>query len=195
MLFATPIVKEQVKLDPRFNGSKDITSEDLAAIAMERRGLRDLELMRHVNSMLKEAGNGFLAMRLYNGSGERLWLEEKSYTNDSALWKYPPDLFLDPGQWSVIVAQAMPVNGSVVWGNLAIAYKGEESNVAAHWLTTGKDTMVGLFDGKSGSQGRPLSVGFGGRVATIHRGHAGKNVIVDGIYTTSKQFPNPNHNA
>lgn len=80
MLFATPLVREQVKLDPRYADAETITNDDLAKIALERRGLRDLELMRHVNAMLGELGDGAIAFRLYNASDERLWLHRDSYT-------------------------------------------------------------------------------------------------------------------
>lgn len=200
MLFASPIVKEQVTLDPRFAGLKEVTNEDLATIAMERRGLRDLEVMRHVNSMLKEAnkekGSNFIALRLYNGGGERLWLDSEKYSDNAGVWKYPPDLFIDPGQWSVIVAEGVkvPKTGNVSAG-LTIGYFGDESNISVCWCAVGEDALVILNDdSKKQDQKRPPqanSAALHGIVATIRRGFSGDNVVVDGNYTTLRHFPYP----
>lgn len=193
MLFATPIVKDQVKLDPRFSGLPAISDENLATIAMERRGQRDLELMRYVNSLLKDANGDYVALRLYNGSGERLWLDTRSFTGESGVWKYPPDLFIDPGQWSVVIAKgAMHPDSGLLTSRLALSYTGNESEVTANWHCEMSMAKVVLTP----KQGQPTkreqsSVGLGDRVALVQRGYAGNNIIIDGTYTTLKQFPYP----
>lgn len=198
MLFATPIVKEQVKLDSRFAGQEKITDEDLATIAMERRGLRDLELMRHVNSMLKEAGSNYIAMRLYNGSAERLWLDCDNYTGESSIWKYPPDLFFDPGQWSVVIAKGSidtdrETQISFLGSELTLAYRGSQSGLTTCWRCEKKNTFVSFPTGELGVLNKyPISAAKSDHVATIQRGHVGSAIVVDGIYTTWKQFPHPN---
>lgn len=192
MLFATPIVREQLKLDPRFSET-DITSENVATVAMERRGMRDLELMRHVNSILKEMGSNAIALRLYNGSGERLWLDREHYNRQAGIWKYPPDLFLDPGQWSVIVSKGSKPNGfNWILGDFSIAYRGADSNVAVAWGLEKNGLTHLSFPAADGSaQSLPLSAAKGGQVATVHRGLLGDNIVVDGIFTTKAQFPSP----
>lgn len=203
MLFSTPIVREQVKLDPRFASAETVTDEDLALLAMERRGLRDLELMRYVNSMLNEAGKGYFAFRLYNGSGERLWLDRDAYPNGRSIWKYPPDLMIDPGQWSVIVVEKNFEDKGMLCGDIRIGYKGDASDVRVHWgighlqplallhvpnaspsdiLTTGGAVP-------SGTVPTQVALASRGKVAMVRRGHAGANVIVDCIYSTCQQFP------
>ena len=190
MLFSTPIVREQARLDPRFANASLVSSEDLATIALERRGLRDLETMRYVNSMLKDANGKFLAMRIYNASGERLWLSRETYTNESAIWKYPPDLMIDPGQWSVVVAQGDMVNDGVLWGRLSLGYRGDDSRVTALWGVAGNESYLGM--NSPGSQflhGRGVALAHENRVAAIRRGRLGSNAVVDCIYSTVQQFP------
>lgn len=190
MLFSTPIVKEQVKLDPRFAGEANVSTEDLATIALERRGLRDLETMRYLNSMLKDAKGEFFAVRIYNGSGERLWLSRDSYTNDSAIWKYPPDLMIDPGQWSVVVSEGTHTRDGALWGSLSLGYRGDVSCVTATWGIIGGGTYLGLSSpGTPGVHGAVLALAHENRVAAIRRGHLGKNAVVDCIYSTLQQFP------
>lgn len=189
MLFATPIVQEQLKLDPRF-AAQTITAEHVAAVAMERRGMRDLELMRHVNSILKEMGSDSIALRLYNGSGERLWLDREHYSRQSGIWKYPPDLFLDPGQWSVIVSKGSTVSGiDWVLGKFSIAYRGADSSVFVAWEARQNAALLSF--NTEGTQMAHLSAAKAGRVATIHRGLLGKSVVIDGTFTTLAQFPCP----
>ncbi|MFZ4875890.1 hypothetical protein ACL9RI_12445 [Janthinobacterium sp. Mn2066] len=190
MLFSTPIVKEQVKLDPRFAGEANISTEDLATIALERRGLRDLETMRYLNSMLKDANGKFFAVRIYNGSGERLWLNRDSYTNDSAIWKYPPDLMIDPGQWSVVVSEGTHTSDGALWGSLALGYRGDVSRVTATWAIVGAGTYLGMTSpDRPGVHGAVLSLAHENRVAAIRRGYVGKNAVVDCLYSTLQQFP------
>lgn len=192
MLFASPIVKEQVRLDSRFSGLETITDENVATVALERRGQRDLELMRLVNSMLKDAGNEFIALRLYNGSGERLWLDTQSFNGASGIWKYPPDLFIDPGQWSVVIAKtwtAKKTNARIA--NLTLSYTGEQSDVTANWAFTNA-AKVSLYHKPGQPAGaESSSVAKGDRVAILQRGYVGDNLVMDGIYTTLHQFPYP----
>lgn len=190
MLFATPIVQEQLKLDPRF-AAQTITAEHVATVAMERRGMRDLELMRHVNSVLKEMGSSSIVLRLYNGSGERLWLDRDHYSRQSGIWKYPPDLFLDPGQWSVIFSKGSTMSGSDwVMGDFSIAYRGADTSLSIAWGAHKNIAMLSFIN-TEGTRQASLSAAKGGRVAMIHRGQLGSSIVIDGTFTTQAQFPCP----
>ncbi|MCF4128999.1 hypothetical protein [Methylobacterium sp. SyP6R] len=190
MLFATPLVREQVKLDPRYADAETITNDDLAKIALERRGLRDLELMRHVNAMLGELGDGAIAFRLYNASDERLWLHRDSYTGEASIAKYPPDYIIDPGQWSVVIAKGIHSPSGVVFGKLVIAYRGGDSGLITHWLCPAGECAVAMArQGEVPAKPQPRAISQDGRVAAITRGYLGDTIVVDGLYTTKTQYP------
>ncbi|WP_131800149.1 hypothetical protein [Methylobacterium indicum] len=190
MLFSTPLVREQIKLDPRYADAQTITNDDLARIALERRGLRDFELMRHVNAMLGELGDGSIAFRLYNASDERLWLDRESYTGKASIAKYPPDYIVDPGQWSVIVSKDEVAPNNIVYGNFTIGYRGNDSGVTTHWRCGVVGCSVSMKrTGEESGIAQPMAASRDDRVAAIMRGFLGKTVVVDGLYTTNNQYP------
>ncbi|WP_125900892.1 hypothetical protein [Methylobacterium indicum] len=122
MILGPAVTSATLKTDARYRDAT-ATATLLSSYALEQRGSTDFEVMKVVNGMKDEYASGASTLlRVFNASGGRLFLRSDVHWHGK-VWKYPLDLVIENGQWSIaLVVHAARFEG-VAGG---IVYRTEE---------------------------------------------------------------------
>lgn len=141
MLLGTAVTEAVLKTDPRYVGQQ-ITSPMLSTYALEQRASTDTDVLKIANGMKDEYGNGASTLlRIFNAAAEplRLRYDIHRYGN---IWKYPVDMVIHNGQWSVLlVVHAQPFQG--VAGGLIYHAAGSDVDLFCGWDMPYMDDLFG----------------------------------------------------
>lgn len=103
MILGSAVTDSTLKTDPRYINELKLTEKLLSSYALEQRASTDYEVMKVVNGMKDEYGAGTSnLLRIFNASGERLFLRDAYHVRGNT-WKYPFDMVIENGQWSVVL--------------------------------------------------------------------------------------------
>lgn len=124
MLLGSAVTSSILKADPRYKDAK-ATPLLLSSYALEQRAATDFEVMKVVNGIKDEYGAGASTLlRIFNASGERLFFRHDFHRRGN-VWKYPFDMIIENGQWSVVLivhtAAGQSVAGGVVYHTTQMA--------------------------------------------------------------------------
>ena len=118
MLLGNAVTEAILKSDPRYHG-KDITPIMLSEYALEQKASTDTDVLKIGNGMKDEYGKGISTLvRIFNACAEPLYLRYDLHLRGN-IWKYPPDMVIHNGQWSVLLvshsAMAQGIAGGLVY--------------------------------------------------------------------------------
>lgn len=102
MILGSAITSSTLDADPRFH-KKEVTPDMLSNYAFEQRSATDFEVVKVINGMKDEYGNGASTLvRIFNATGERLFYQSAFNLRGNS-WKYPFDAIIENGQWSLVL--------------------------------------------------------------------------------------------
>lgn len=141
MLLGNAVTEAILKSDPRYQSEK-ITPVLLSQYALEQRSSTDTDVMKIANGMKDEYSNGASTLvRIFNASGESLYLRYDLHDYGNT-WKYPPDMVIHNGQWSVLlVAHAKGLQG--VAGGLVYNAASKNMDMFCGWDVPYMDDIFG----------------------------------------------------
>lgn len=102
MILGSAITSSTLAADPRYQ-TAEATPALLSNYAFEQRSASDFEVVKVINGMKDEYGNGASTLvRIFNATGERLFYQSDFHVRGNS-WKYPFDAIIENGQWSLVL--------------------------------------------------------------------------------------------